>query len=363
MMSTKKDYYEILGVSRNASADEIKGIYRKLAMKYHPDRVPEEEKKEAEERFKEISEAYAVLSDSKKRGLYDQYGHAGIDSRFSTEDIFRSTDFSGFGFGGNIFEEILSGFGFDIFGGSGTRRSRKSKGEEAHYKVGVTLEDVATGVEKTIDFHRLEPCSRCKGSGAEPGSRKITCSACRGRGSVSTGMGFISLSQVCPQCRGEGEIIEKHCSSCRGEGRVEISKSVKVNIPAGVNTGSIVRLREEGNFGPGGYGDMYLHIGVKPHKIFQRAGNNLKCRVKINMVKACLGGEINVPTLNGKVKMKIPPGTQPNTVFRLRNKGVPDLRTKRMGDEFLEAEIEIPIKLSSRERNLLKELARLRKEL
>lgn len=367
MMSTKRDYYEILGVSRNASPEEIKKAYRNLVLQYHPDRVPPEKKKEAEEKFKEISEAYAVLSDPQKRSLYDQYGHAGIDSRFTTEDIFRGADFSwvfkdlgDFGFGGSIFEEIFSDFGFDFFGSR--RRKRQTRGEDIHYETQITLEEAAKGVQRTISFSRYEECSRCRGAGAEPGSTKTTCPTCRGRGVVSSGFGFISLSQTCPSCRGEGAMISKPCSKCRGQGAIKVNKSVKVSIPAGVDTGSIVRLREEGHFGKSGYGDLYLHIVVKKHSVFERVANNIKCRVKVGIVKACLGGEIEVPTLNGPVKMRIPGGTQPNTIFRLKGKGIPDLRTKKVGDEFVEVLVEIPKSLSSKEKNLLIELEKLRRE-
>lgn len=368
MMGTKRDYYEILGVGRNASLEEIKRAYRNLVLKYHPDRVPPEKKKEAEEKFKEISEAYAVLSDPQKRSLYDQYGHAGIDSRFTTEDIFKGADFSwvfkdlgDFGFGGSIFEDIFSDFGFDFLGRG--RRREQRKGEDIHYQIQITLEESAQGTQRTISFSRYEECPRCRGAGAEPGSTKSMCPTCRGRGVISTGLGFISLSQTCPNCRGEGVVVSNPCRRCRGEGAVKVNKSVKVSIPPGVDTGSIVRLREEGHFGKNGYGDLYLHISVKRHPVFERMGNNIRCKVRVGIVKASLGGEIEVPTLNGKVKMKIPPGTQPNTVFRLKGKGVPDLKTKKVGDEFVEVLVEIPKSLSSKERNLLIEFGKLRKEL
>ncbi len=369
MMGTKRDYYEILGVSKNASADDIKRAYRKLVMQYHPDRVPPEKKKEAEEKFKEISEAYAVLSDPKKRSLYDQYGHAGIDSRFSTEDIFRGADFSSifkdlgdFGFGG-IFDELFSGFGFDIFGGRASRASRKPKGNNIHYEIEITLEEAAVGCTKSIDFARLEACPACKGTGAQPGSTKKICPTCRGRGQVTSGMGFISISQTCPTCQGEGEIITAKCTKCRGQGMVKVNKTVKVNIPAGVDTGSVLRLKNEGHFGPAGYGDLYLHINVKKHSVFERRGSDIKCKVKISMVKAALGGEAEVPALMGKLKMKIPPGTQSGTIFRLKAKGIVDLRTKRLGDELVEVIVETPQKLSHQEKKLLMEFGKLRREL
>jgi len=367
MMGTKRDYYDILGVSKGASSDDIKKAYRKLVMQYHPDRVSQEHKKEAEEKFKEISEAYAVLNDPKKRSLYDQYGHAGIDSRFSTEDIFRSANFSDIfgsgGFGSSIFDDILSGFGFDIFGSSRRGSSGRARGDDIHYEFSISLEDAAVGGSKSISFPRFEMCPECKGSGAQPGSTKKTCPTCRGRGQVTSGMGFISIAQTCPTCRGEGVVISAKCSKCRGQGVVRVNKTVTVNIPGGVDTGSVLRLRNEGNFGTGGYGDFYLHLNVKRHHVFERRGSDLKCKVKISMIKAVLGGEIEVPTLLSKAKMKIPAGTQPNTIFRLRGKGLSDLKTKRLGDELVEVEVEIPRKLSVREKNLLLELGKLRREL
>lgn len=366
MMSTKRDYYEILGVNKSASTDEIKKAYRKLVMQHHPDRVSEDKKKEAEEKFKEISEAYAVLSDTKKRSLYDQYGHAGIDSRFTTEDIFRGADFSSifreFGFGtGSIFDEFFSDLGFDIFGTRGRRRRRG--GEDIQYQIEITLEEAARGIEKKITFPHHEQCIRCGGTGAEPGSGMRTCPACKGAGVVASGFGFISLSQTCPQCRGQGKVISKPCTQCRGQGKVRTSKSAKVSIPAGVDTGSVMRLRGEGNFDGGETGDLYLHIVVKKHPVFERNGTSIKCKVSVSFVKAALGGEMEVPTFNGRVKMKIPPGTQPNTIFRLKGKGIVDLHTKRVGDEYVEVEVKVPTHLSAKEKKLLSELGKLRGEI
>ena len=367
-MSTKRDYYEILGIDKGVSLDQIKTAYRKLAMQHHPDRVPEDKKKEAEEKFKEISEAYAVLSDPQKRQLYDQYGHAGVDSRYSTEDIFRSADFSSI-FGGagleDIFGDIFGGFGFDIFGGGqrgGRRRRAQRMGEDLHLETVISLEEAASGLEKEISFYHLEKCQHCGGKGAEPGTSKVTCTTCKGRGTISSGMGFISFSQTCPACQGEGEVFKKKCSKCAGQGRLRVKKNIKVTIPAGVDRGSVLRLRGEGHFGPGGYGDLYLHINVRPHPVFERDGDNIKCKFKISVFKAILGGEVEVPTLNGKVKMKVPSGTQPHAVFRLKGKGITNLRTKRSGDELVSIDIEIPRRISSRERKLLDEWVRLRGE-
>lgn len=351
--------------------EEIKKAYRQLVMQYHPDRVPPEKKKEAEEKFKELSEAYAVLSDPQKKELYDRYGHSGVDSRYSTEDIFRSANFSDI-FGnmrggsdfGSVFEDIFSDLGFDVVGGAGHRGGgRRRHGEDIHYEISVTLEEASFGAEKEISFYRYENCPQCKGTGAQPGSKKETCHTCRGRGVVSSGMGFISFSQTCPACRGEGEVIKSRCNKCSGEARVKIKKNVKVTIPQGVDTGSVLRLREEGNFGPGGFGDLYLHIEVKPHQTFTREGDDIRCKARVSIFKVLLGGEIEVPTLASSAKMNVPAGTQPNAIFRLKGKGIANLRTKRLGDQLVEVEVEIPKKLSLRERNLLVELAKERGDL
>lgn len=366
-MSTQRDYYEILGVQKGADEATIKKAYRALVMKYHPDRVPEAEKKQAEEKFKEISESYAVLSDAKKRQLYDQYGHAGIDSRFSTEDIFRGANFGDFSDifgGGSIFEELFGGGGLgSIFGGGGTTTRRMRRGQDVNHEIEIPLEEAAVGCSKSLKFTRFENCKKCRGSGAEPGSRKITCSTCHGKGQVISGMGFINIAQTCPTCHGEGVSIGVKCSNCRGQGKVRVSKSLKINIPAGVDSGSVLRLKDEGHHGAGGYGSLYLHIGVAKHRIFERNGSNLKCRIKISMVKAVLGAEVEIPTLMGKAKMKIPAGTQVHSIFRLKNKGVIDFRTKCLGDQLVEVDIDIPKKISGKERKLLEEFGRLRKEI
>ena len=368
-MSTQRDYYEILGLAKGASVDEIKKSYRQLVMKFHPDRVSSEKKKEAEEKFKEISEAYAVLSDPQKKQLYDQYGHAGIDSRYSTEDIFRGADFSSIfgGMGGgfaDIFEHIFSDFGSDVFGGSSRagRASRRRRGEDIQLQISITLQEASFGTEKDVSFYRYDNCSRCNGSGAEPGSSKTTCPSCKGRGAVSSGLGFISFSQTCPTCGGEGKIIKNRCRECQGQGRAKSRKNLKVTIPQGVDTGSVLRLKEEGHFGGQARGDLYIYIEVKAHPTFRREGDNIKCKVKIGVTQAILGSEIEVPTLVGRVKMKIPPGTQPNTIFRLKGKGIVNLRSKRLGDELVEAEIDIPKRLSSREKKLIEEWKKIRRE-
>jgi len=364
-MSTKRDYYEILGVAKGAGVEEVKKAYRQLVMKFHPDRVAASEKKEAEEKFKEISEAYAVLSDEKKKVLYDQYGHSGIDSRYSTEDIFKSADFSDFfgGGGGGIFEDLFSDLGFEVFGGSsGTRARRRRQGEDTEYQISLSLEEAACGGEKEISFHRYDNCPPCNGTGAQAGSDKETCRMCRGRGMVATSMGFMNVSQTCPSCSGAGKVIKNRCPACGGAGRVKAAKRLNVTVPAGVDTGSVLRLRQEGNAGDDGRGDLYLHIYVKPHPMFKREGPDIYSHADVTMLAASLGAELEVPTLAGRVKMKIPAGTQPGAHFRLRGKGVLDMRTRRPGDQIVEVQVKIPERLSGKERQLLEELAKIRGE-
>ncbi|MGD9014488.1 MAG: molecular chaperone DnaJ [Candidatus Omnitrophota bacterium] len=366
-MTAKRDYYEILGVKKSASLDEIKRAYRELALQHHPDRVSADQKKEAEEKFKEISEAYAVLSDSQKRALYDQYGHAGIDQRFTYEDIFKGADFSSifedlsdFGFGGGLFEDIFGDIGFNIFGGSRRRQSggRRRRGRDLEIETDITLAEAATGIEKTIRVPRYEPCTTCQGTGARPGSKKSTCSQCKGTGRMVVSSGFFQVAQTCNRCRGEGSIITSPCTECNGEGRTKVTRNIKLKIPPGVYTGSHLRIRSEGEAGTYSRGDLYVVINVKPHNIFQRHNNDIVCTVEISITKAILGGEIQVPTLNGNVKMKIPPGTQPNRVFRLRAKGVPDLHGRGMGDELVRVNVKIPTNLSVEQRRLIEEFAR-----
>ena len=367
-MTTKRDYYEILGVPKSASLDEIKKAYRSLALKHHPDRVGHEQKKEAEEKFKEISEAYAVLSDTNKRALYDQYGHAGIDQRFTSEDIFKGADFSSifdelrdFGFGGGIFDHIFGDFGFDSFGHSRKRGSRR-RGRDLEIETNITLEEAASGVEKTIKLPRYEPCSTCQGSGAKPGTKKTTCPQCKGTGKMVVSSGFFQLAQTCNRCSGEGAIINKPCVDCQGQGRSKVVKKIKVKIPAGVDTGSHLRVRGEGEAGTLSRGDLYVVIHVQEHPLFRRHDNDIICEVEIALTKAILGGEITVPTLNGSVKMKIPAGTQPNRIFRLRNKGVADVYGRGVGDELVKVSVKIPTALSTEEKDLIEEFARIRGE-
>ncbi len=363
-MSAKRDYYEILGVGKSASVDEIKKTYRTLALKFHPDRVPPEQKKEAEEKFKEISEAYAVLSDQQKRQLYDQYGHAGIDQKYAYEDIFKGADFSsifgGAGGGGGIFEDIFSDLGFDIFGGGTHQRTSRgrSRGRDLEITVEITLEEAAEGIEKSITVPRYEICAVCSGSGAKPGTKKAVCTQCRGSGRVVVSSGFFQLAQTCPKCRGQGEMIQAVCPECHGEGRRKETHHIKVKIPAGVDTGSNLRVRGEGEAGTAGRGDLYVVIEVKPHPVFQRHGNDILTEINISMSKAVLGAEVEVATLNGKVEMKIPGGTQSGKIFRLREKGIPDVHGRGVGDELVRVIVDIPSKLNPEQRRLMEEFSR-----
>ena len=301
------------------------------------------------------------MSDEKKKQLYDQYGHAGIDSKFSTEDIFRGADFSSiFGQGG--FGDIFEHFFSDGMSGRGSRADRRRVGEDIQMKIMITLEEACSGSEKDIFLTRYDNCNKCNGSGAEPGSSKVICQTCQGQGAVRSGLGFISFSQTCPNCNGEGRIIKNRCKQCSGQGRVKGKKKLKVTIPKGVDNGSVLRLKEEGHFAGDGRGDFYLYTAINPHHKFVREGDNIKFKVKVPLTKAILGSEIDVSTLHGQVRMKVPEGTQPNSVFRLKGKGMPNLRTKRLGDEFVEIEIEIPTNLSRKEQKIIKEFAILRRE-
>ncbi len=364
-MTAKRDYYEILGVKKNSGLEEIKKSYRELALSSHPDRVPTERKKEAEEKFKEISEAYAVLSDARKRALYDQYGHAGIDQKYAYEDIFRGADFASvfeglgdFGFGGGLFEDIFSDLGFDIFGSRGRHGARPRRGPDLQIAVAVSLEEAARGTETAIAVPRYEICPTCVGTGAKPGTKKASCHQCKGSGRLVVQSSFFHLSQTCPRCGGEGAVIQTPCPDCRGEGRQKVTRKIKIKIPAGVDTGVHLRLKGEGESGALGRGDLYVVIEVKPHPLFERHHQDLLTEIKIGLVKAILGGEVEVPTLEGKMKMKIPAGAQSGKIIRLKEKGLPGLHGRDRGDELVKVTVEIPTALNAEQRRIIEEFAR-----
>ncbi|MFQ5835006.1 MAG: molecular chaperone DnaJ [bacterium] len=358
----KRDYYEILGISRDASPEEIKKAYRKLAIKYHPDRNPDNSK-EAEEKFKEVSEAYKILSDPEKRQIYDQYGHAGLEA-----EVGAGAGFGGFGFDPfKIFEEVFGreSFGGDIFGdffGHRARARQAQPGSDLHYTLEISFEEAVFGTEKEIRANRYEPCSSCRGSGIRPGSGSQTCPTCRGTGYVSVSQSFFSISRTCTQCQGRGTIIRDPCRQCRGTGRIRTTRKIKVKIPAGIDHGAHLRLGGQGEAGlrGGPPGDLYVSLRVKPHPIFERDGNNIICEVPISFAQAALGGKVSVPTLNGKVKLTIPPGTQTNKIFRLRGKGIPYLHSPNRGDQWVKVVVETPVHLSEQQKELLRKLDELR---
>lgn len=354
-MPEKKDYYEVLAVQRDASEKDIKSAYRKLAMKHHPDRS---DAPEAEERFKEISEAYAVLSDPNKRKQYDQFGHAGINSQYSQEDIFRGVNFEdllrGFGFGGG--ESI-----FDMFFGGRSRGPER--GRDLRYDLNLNLEQVAAGLETTIDVPRTEACPTCGGSGAKPGTSPTACSGCRGTGQVtraqSTPFGQIVTSTTCPKCRGRGQIVTSPCAECAGTGRVRRSRKINIKVPPGVEDGQHIKLRGQGDASPSGgpAGDLYVILNVLPHPRFQRRGSDLLLEMPVSITQAALGAEIEVPTLNGLAKLRVPAGTQTGSIFRLRGKGMPRLQGLGSGDLHVGMKVRTPSALTERQRQLMEALA------
>ncbi|QCZ93962.1 molecular chaperone DnaJ [Salinimonas iocasae] len=343
---SKRDYYEVLGVDKSAGARDIKKAYKKLAMKYHPDRTQGD--KALEDKFKEIQEAYEILMDDQKRAAYDQYGHAGVDPNRGGAGFGGGADF------GDIFGDVFG----DIFGGGRGRQSRARQGADLRYNLELSLEEAVRGKDVEIRVPTLVECEVCHGSGAKKGTSPTTCPTCHGNGQVQMRQGFFAVQQTCPTCSGRGKIISDPCNSCRGQGRTEKTKTLSVKIPAGVDTGDRIRLNGEGEAGEAGApaGDLYVQVHVKQHDIFSRDGNNLYCEVPLSFTTAALGGELQVPTLDGKVKLKVSPETQTGRMFRLRGKGVKSVRNGMVGDLMCKVVVETPVNLSSKQKDLLKEL-------
>jgi molecular chaperone DnaJ len=349
-MSDKKDYYELLGVSKTASDEDIKKAYRKLAMKHHPDR--NQGNKESEETFKQVKEAYEMLSDPQKRARYDQFGHRGVDPSMGGGGGAHGFDFSDMG---DIFGDILG----DVFGrgrqGGGRRGSQR--GADLVYQLELSLENAVHGKTQQITIPAWEHCTECEGSGAKKGTKPVACATCGGHGQVHLQQGFFSIAQTCPECRGHGKIIREACTKCRGQGRAQKQKTLSVKIPPGVDTGDKIRLHGEGEPGQHGAqsGDLYVQVKVKPHPIFVREHNDLHCEVPVSFSIVTLGGEVTVPTLEGQLKLKIPPETQSGKLFRLRGKGVHSVNNNRKGDLFCRIVVEIPINLTREQKDALKQ--------
>jgi len=346
---SKRDYYEVLGVSRSAAEGELKSAYRKLAMQHHPDRNPGDKK--AEEKFKEAAEAYAVLADASKRAAYDRFGHAGVGAAAGAGAGFDPETFGDFAdILGNMF-----GFG-DLFGGR--RRGGPQRGADLRYDLEISFLESATGAEPTVQIPRQETCETCKGSGAAAGSTPTVCSMCRGQGQVRRQQGFFTIAVTCPQCRGAGKTVAKPCQTCQGAGRVTHERKIKVKIPAGISNGQQLRLQNEGEAGMSGgpAGHLYVVIHVQEHEFFRREGNHLFCEVPVNFTTLALGGEIVVPTLDGTERMKVPDGTQTGTTLRLRGKGMPDVSGRGRGDLLITVQVQTPKKLSKEQRHLLEQL-------
>jgi molecular chaperone DnaJ len=355
MANTNKDYYQILGVSKTASGTELKAAYRKLAVKYHPDRNPND--KEAEDKFKEISEAYEVLADPEKRRLYDTYGHEGLKS----SGYSGFSGFEGFGQAEDIFEQFEDIFGSFFGGRRGGRRSRHRKGADINHKVSITLEEAQKGIKKEIEITKSETCPKCNGSGAKPGTKPSTCPQCRGTGQMSVSQGFFNIRTTCSRCNGTGTVIKDKCSNCYGKGSIKANKKLSIDIPAGIEDRMKIRIPGEGSVGLNGgpNGDLYVYIDVKEHKDFERKGNDLIYYAGISVFTAMLGGNIEVPKLSGgKVKVKIPEGTQNDEIFRVKKEGLPDISTGRVGDMYIYIKVEIPKKLNSKQKSELYEIAK-----
>jgi molecular chaperone DnaJ len=359
-MAAKRDYYEVLEVTRTSVSEEIKRSYRKLAVKFHPDKNPGDHT--AEEKFKEISEAYDVLMDAEKRAAYDRYGH----QAFAGAGAARSQNFTdpiemfrqAFGAtGGAFFDQFFGGGG----GGQRNDREAKQRGADLRYDLQIGLEEAASGVEKEIEVEKLEGCTQCSGTGAEAGSRAVTCRDCGGRGQVISSRGFFQVSQTCPRCRGTGQVIEKPCTKCNGEGRVEAPSRIKLKIPAGIEDGSRLRSMRNGEAGirGGPPGDLYVVIHVKEHSVFEREGENLFCEVPLPFSSAAIGGELRVPTLEGQAQLKIPAGTQSGQTFKLRGRGMPVLNSSARGDLMVRVFVEVPTRLNAEQRKKLEEFAQL----
>jgi molecular chaperone DnaJ len=352
---SKRDYYEVLGVARTAGEAEIKSAYRKLAMKYHPDRNPGDHT--AEERFKEAAEAYAILADTDKRSLYDRFGHKGVSSTAGAG--FDPTVFSDFGDLADILGNMF-GFG-DLFGGGARRRGGPQRGADLRYDLEISFEEAARGTETTIQIPRQENCESCHGTGAAHGSAPAVCPQCHGQGQVRFQQGFFTVARTCPQCRGAGRIITKPCTTCRGAGRIERERKITVKIPAGIATGQQLRLQGEGEAGAAGgpAGHLYVVVHVQEHEFFKREGVNLFCEIPVNFTTVALGGEIQVPTLDGSEAVKVPEGTPTGTTLRLRGKGLPDVNGRGRGDLFATVQVQTPKKVSKEQRALLEQLAKL----
>ncbi len=350
---SKRDYYDVLGIAKDADENTIKRAYRKLAMKYHPDRNPDDT--QAAENFREVTEAYEVLSDAQKRARYDQYGHAGVDDQMH--------DFWGRGGAqdSNAFRDFGDLFG-DAFGemfGFGGGGGRSARGADLRYNLNITLEEAAAGREVELKIPKHVSCDTCHGSGARPGTNPVPCSTCGGHGQVQMQQGFFAVRRTCPTCHGAGTRIESPCVECGGAGRVKTEKNLKVKIPSGVYDGAQVRVSGEGEAGPQGTpsGDLYIVISIKPHAIFEREGPDLHCTMPVTFPQATLGAEVDAPTLDGKVKIKIPAGTEGGRIFRLRGHGVPDVRASQKGDLYVKVQIAVPKKLSSKQKELLRQFA------